>query len=126
MAGATIRVEGVLAEFPMSILPNITREPTREALINLHIIIITNTASVALSLGGGCHIHLVLKMVTEDYLYQTGHAVMLQLEHLTAAIGEMKTQLKTLLATTTTTKRRYYCWSYGSNFSYESKNFPTT
>ena len=53
MEGATSSVKVFLVDFPMLILPNIAVEPTREALIKLHIIIIANAASVTSNLGGG-------------------------------------------------------------------------
>ena len=46
MAGTTSSVEGVLTDFPTPIIPKISREPTREALINLHQLISGNTVSV--------------------------------------------------------------------------------
>ena len=64
-------------------LPNIVGKPTREAVINIHRLLISNAASVAFSLrgvgGGGCGVwggrygNLALTMATEDYLSQTGH-----------------------------------------------------
>ena len=39
MVGAISSVKGVLVEFLATILPNIARKPTREALIELHQII---------------------------------------------------------------------------------------
>ena len=47
MAGATISVKGVLADFPTPILPKIGGEPTREGLIDLHQLVSDNAASVA-------------------------------------------------------------------------------
>ena len=73
MAGATSSVEGVLADFPIPILPKIVGEPTREALIDLHRILISNAASIVSNLGGGHHDHLALTMTADDYLAQTGH-----------------------------------------------------
>ena len=64
MVGATISIDGVLADFPTPILTNIFREPTREALIEIHRIVSVDLASVVLNLVGGCHIHLPLTMDT--------------------------------------------------------------
>ena len=62
MAETYISAEGVLAEFPMPILPNIGGETTREALIELYRLISGNAASMASNLGGGRHEHLALAM----------------------------------------------------------------
>ena len=53
MSGATSSVEGVLAEFLTLILPKIDKKPTREGLINIHLLVSENAASVASNLGGG-------------------------------------------------------------------------
>ena len=74
MAGAMSSVEGVLANFPTPILPNIGGEPTREVLIEIHRLISGNAASVALNIGGGRHGHLALTMTAEEYTEQTGFA----------------------------------------------------
>ena len=74
MAGPEISVEGVLAYFLMPILPNIDGEPTRERLIDLHLLISGNAVSVASNLRGGRHRYLVLKMMDEEYMTQTGFA----------------------------------------------------
>ena len=52
MAVATNSVEGVLADFLTPIIIKIIREPTRESLIKLQRIIITNADSVVLNLVG--------------------------------------------------------------------------
>ena len=65
MVGATSSVEGVLEEFLTSILPKISGEPTREGLIEIHILISGNAASMASNLGGGRHKHLLLKMTAK-------------------------------------------------------------
>ena len=43
-------------------------------MINLHWLVIENTVSVALNLGGGLHGHLALTMTAEDYRANTGSA----------------------------------------------------
>ena len=55
MAGKTSIVEGVLADFPTPILPNIGKEPTREALIDLHRLVSENATYMTWNLGGGWH-----------------------------------------------------------------------
>ena len=75
MAGETIRVKGILADFPAPILPNIDGEPTREGLVDIHQLISGNEASVALNLVGDRHGHLLLKMRANDYRAQTGSAI---------------------------------------------------
>ena len=67
MAGATSSVRVVLTDFPAPILPKIDGEPTREGLIDLHLLISGNAAPVAPNLGGGRHGHLVLTMTAVDY-----------------------------------------------------------
>ena len=74
MAGAKRSVEEVLADLPIPILPNIGREPTREALIYLHKSISGNAVPVALNLGGGRHRYLVLTMKAGEYMAQMGYA----------------------------------------------------
>ena len=71
MAEATISVEGVIADFPSPILLKIDKEPTREVMIDLHLFITGNSASVALNIVGGQHGHLALLMTAEDYMEQT-------------------------------------------------------
>ena len=73
MSGATRSVKGVLTDLPTPIFTNIPGEPTREALIEIHIIIRLNAASVASNLDGGLHGHLPLTLAAYDYLEQTGH-----------------------------------------------------
>ena len=72
MTGAKIRVKGVLADFPTSILRNIRGKRTREGLIKLHLLVSGNTDSVSLNLGGGQHGHLALTMKREDYAAHKG------------------------------------------------------
>ena len=74
MAGPTSSIDGVLEEFPTTILPKINIEPTREGMINLHQLISGNATSVASNLGGGRHEHLLLTMTAEEYREQTGLA----------------------------------------------------
>ena len=74
MVGATSIIERVFAGFLTPILPNIGREPTREALIDLHQLISGNAALVALNLGGGRSRHLTLTMTDKEYIEQTGYA----------------------------------------------------
>ena len=74
MAGSTISVKGVLAEFPSTILPKIGGETTREVLINLHRLVSGNMASVASNLGGGRHGCLAMTMTAEEYKTHTGFA----------------------------------------------------
>ena len=66
MVGTSNSIKGVLTDFPMSILPNIVGEPTRESLIKNNRQISGNS-----DLGGGRHGHLVLAMNMDDYLAQT-------------------------------------------------------
>ena len=73
MAGPEISVEGGLAYFLMPILPNIDGEPTRERLIDLHLLISGNAVSVASNLGGGQHGHLGLTMIAQAYTEHTGY-----------------------------------------------------
>ena len=73
MEGTPGNMEEVLSDLLMLILPNIVGEPTREAFVELHIIINMNAASVTSKLGGGSHGHLTLTMATDDYLDQTGN-----------------------------------------------------
>ena len=68
MTGTTSINEGVLAKFLMPILPKIGGEPMREALVKLHWLISSNTASVEWNLEGGWHRNLVLTMTMEDYM----------------------------------------------------------
>ena len=70
-------VDGLLADSPTPILLKIAGESTIEALIELHRLISSNTASVASNLGGGQHGLLALAMTTEDYMSQTGHTFVL-------------------------------------------------
>ena len=71
----TIRsVKRVLVDFLTPILANIGREPTREGIIELHILVSGNTASVFLNLGGVRQGHLVLTMTSKEYAAQTGFA----------------------------------------------------
>ena len=71
MAGSTISVKGVLADFLTPILPNIDKEMTREGLINKHRLTSGNSESLASKLRGGRHGHLALTMTAEEYLEQT-------------------------------------------------------
>ena len=74
MAGATSSVDEFLADFPTLIIPNISIEPTREGLIEIHRLISGNVASMVSNLGGGQHGHLALTMTAEKYMEQTGFA----------------------------------------------------
>ena len=65
-------VEGFPANFLKPIIQKIDKEPTREGLIDLHLLISVNAASVASNLGGGRHGHLNLTMTDEEYRAQTG------------------------------------------------------
>ena len=73
MMGSTSCVQGVLAEILTPIPPNIGGEPTREALINLHRLIIGNTESLVSNLGEGQHGHLALTMISEYYMEEMGY-----------------------------------------------------
>ena len=73
MSVATYSFEGILADFLTSILPKIVREPTREAIINLHRLISGNALSGKSNLVEGHHGQLELMMTAEDYLSQTFH-----------------------------------------------------
>ena len=51
--------------------------------------------------------------------------LMAQLAQITVTMNDMQVQLKTLTSTTsnpTRTKRKFYCWICGSNFTHGSKN----
>ena len=72
--GKKSSVKGVLVELPTPILPNICRELTIEALIDLHLLISGNTVSVVSNLGQGRHGHLVMTMTCKEYTAQTGYA----------------------------------------------------
>ena len=74
MLGATSSVEGVLKDFQTKILPKISGEPTREALIDLYELISGNEASMASKFIGGRHGHFVLTMTAEEYMEHTGYA----------------------------------------------------
>ena len=65
MTGVMSSVKGFLAEFPMPILPNIDREPTREGLIDTNQLINGNVASMALNLVRGQYGHLMLTMMAK-------------------------------------------------------------
>ena len=67
MVEETSSFEGVLADFPTPILPNIGGEPTREAMVYLHLLVSGNAASVVSNLGGGRHVHLTLTMTSKEY-----------------------------------------------------------
>ena len=72
MAGDAISFEGVLVDLSTPILPNIGGEPSREAQIELHILISENTESMASNLGGSRHGHLTRKIIEDKYIEQTG------------------------------------------------------
>ena len=74
MGGVTNSIKGILADFPMSILPEISGKQTKESPIEIHLIISGNAASVASNLRVGWHIHLALMMTTEYHLIYTGRA----------------------------------------------------
>ena len=74
MVGATRSVEGVFAEFPTPILPNIGGELTIEVLIKLNRLVSGNVVSMSSNLGGGWHGHLALKMTSDEYMVHTGFA----------------------------------------------------
>ena len=74
MAGETTRVKGVLTELLTPILLKTGGGPTREGLIDHHQSISGNAASVSSNLRGGRHVHLGLKMTSEEYASQTGFA----------------------------------------------------
>ena len=71
MAGKTSSVEEFLADFPTLILPKIGKDPTREAMIELHWLISGNAVSMALNLGGIRQGHLTITMTKKDYMTQT-------------------------------------------------------
>ena len=73
MAGATGSVEGVLVDFPTTLLSKIGREGTREALININRLISGNTAYMVSNLRGRRHGHLMLTMTHKEYTIQTGY-----------------------------------------------------
>ena len=74
MAGATTRVEVVLADLPTPILPYIIGEPTREGRIELHKLVSGNAASASSDIVGSWNGHLTLTTTIEDYAAQTGFA----------------------------------------------------
>ena len=52
--------------------------------------------------------------------------VMAQLAQITFTMNTMQAQLKALSTATTNqtrSKRKYYCWSYGSNYTHSSKTY---
>ena len=77
MDGATSSIKRVIANFTTPILFNIDREPTREALINIHQLISVNALSVESNIVGGRHIHLAQTMTAREYMnevfYTTVH-----------------------------------------------------
>ena len=72
--GVNKRHRGIPCGLTDTDITNIVGEPTREALIYLHRLIIRNTASFASNPEGGRNGHPEITMKAEDYLYQTGHA----------------------------------------------------
>ena len=58
-------VEGVLVDFLTPILFKVGEEPTREGLIEIHLLMSGNAASVVSNLGGGQHRHPVMMMMSE-------------------------------------------------------------
>ena len=72
MAGATTIADGVIAYFWKPILLEISREPTRERLVELHRLISENVASVLSNLVGGCNGHLAPTITSENYAAQMG------------------------------------------------------
>ena len=74
MTGATSSAKGILADFLTPILPKIDRKSAIEGLIDLHLLISGNAASVDLNIGGGQYGHLALTMTAEEYRAQTGFA----------------------------------------------------
>ena len=77
MLGTAKTVEVILVDFPTPILPKIIGELKREDLIELHLIISINKASVASNLGRGQNGHLTLTMTSEDYLTYMGYVFVL-------------------------------------------------
>ena len=73
MAEATSISNGFLLYLPTPILPNIVRESTREALIDIHRLISGNAASIVLNLVGGHNRHLALTITVKEYMEQTGY-----------------------------------------------------
>ena len=73
MKGTENSIEGFLMDLPMPILPNISREPTRESLIEIHQRISGNAISMASKLRVGYHDYPTIMITTVDYLSQTGH-----------------------------------------------------
>ena len=55
---------------PKPILPNIGEELTREALIDLNLLVSANAAYMASNLGGGRHGHLALMITDREYMEQ--------------------------------------------------------
>ena len=66
-------IKEVLAEFLTTIIPKISRELTRESLIDIHQLISGSAASMASNIRGGRNGPLTLTMNTEEYMAQTGH-----------------------------------------------------
>ena len=64
IAGEISSVKEVLSELPIPILTKIGLEPTREALIDLHLLVSGNAAYIASNLGGGCPGHLALTLTS--------------------------------------------------------------
>ena len=73
MSGTTRSIAVVHADFLTPVLPKISRETKREALIEVHWLISGNTTSMELNLGVGRQRHLVLTMTTEDFMLHTGY-----------------------------------------------------
>ena len=67
MASTTSNVEGVLADFMITILLNIRGKLTREGLIETQQLVSGNAVSVLSNLEGGWHIHLSLTITSTDY-----------------------------------------------------------
>ena len=74
MVGTENSVKGVLTDLSMRILHKIIREPTRDDLIKIHLLISVNSTSVAPNIGGCQHSHLSLTITVEDYLDQMWHS----------------------------------------------------
>ena len=71
MVGIANSTKGVFMDFLAPILLKISGDLTREALIELHQLIIGNVASFASNIGGVWHGHLALTITKEDFLEQT-------------------------------------------------------
>lgn len=67
MTAMSVIINSILADFPMTILPKIIGELTRDQLINMHCLVCANTESVKSNLRGGVNGNLALILSIDEY-----------------------------------------------------------